>query len=215
MKNVFPYELLGKIFIIAVITLGLLILIAALAIVFSTKRGPIFMSRVLLALTTTFYGPLKYLFNKLRLDTRMVDQFIIALHNARSEEKFKKIDPHDKIVFLPQCLRSVDCPAKITAAEGIVCQQCGQCIIGHLKGRLEPMGYRVFVVPGGTFIERIIKTHKPKGIFGVACNANLSDLAMTLGSTGIVMQGEPLLRDGCINTICDADRVLSRLTPQP
>lgn len=208
----FPYELLGKIFVIVLLTLGLLILIAALVIIFSAKRGPIFMSRVLLAITTTFYGPLKYLFNKLKLDARMVDQFIIALHNARYEEKFNKIDAHEKLVFLPQCLRSIDCPAKITATEGIVCQRCGQCVIGHLKGRLEPLGYRIFVVPGGTFVERIIKTHKPKGVFGVACTANLSDLAMTLSSRGIAIQGEPLLRNGCINTMCDVNRVLSRLS---
>ena len=61
---------------------------------------------------------------------------------------------------MPQCLRSVQCPAKLTP-EGIMCIDCGRCGIGEAKRYAEGMGYKFFVVPGSSFIKRIIKKYRP------------------------------------------------------
>jgi hypothetical protein len=208
-------ELLGIIFLILLVGFGGLVLIMGLLIVFTEKRGSKITSRILLAFVTTLYGPLRYFFEKLRLDSRLIDRFIVQLYNTRQEDEFGKLDPHEVLVFLPQCLRSTDCPAKTTQEDGIVCQECGRCVIADIKKKLEPHGYRVFIAPGGTFVKRIVKRCKPKGAFGVACCPNLSEVSMGLVNEGITVQMEPLLRDGCVNTICDVEKVLSRLLPQP
>jgi hypothetical protein len=78
------------------------------------------------------------------------------------------------MVFMPQCLRNKNCPARLTS-EGIKCVECGQCVISTVKKKAEGLGYKFFIVPGGSFIRRIAREHRPKAIVGVACRPEVKE----------------------------------------
>jgi len=137
-----------------------------------------------------------------------LERLYIDVKNNGCADAFRAIPPEQKIVFLPQCLRNIK-KCKATLDEwGWHCKECGGCKISEIKKKAESMGYRFFVVPGGTMVYKIIKELKPKAALGVAC---LKELAMAVETIHIPTQGITLLRDGCVNTDVDVKKVFSAL----
>ena len=132
----------------------------------------------------------------------------IEFYNKYYEDAFKKAK--NKVLVLPHCLRDSKCPAKLTP-NGVECIFCGRCKIGDIIKVAKENNYKVYIVPGSTFLKRILKEEKPEAVFGVACNRDLFYGMNMLSRKGIPSQGQPLLRDGCINTLVDVDELISRL----
>lgn len=91
-----------------------------------------------------------------------------------TQKKFLNTPYEKRFIFMPQCLRSVECPAKLTP-EGIICVNCGRCGIGEAKRYAESLGCKFFVVPGSSFIKRIIKKDRPGAIVGVGCSMEIKE----------------------------------------
>ena len=85
-----------------------------------------------------------------------MDQIGVDVRNKVNEKFFKKINPKDKILVLPHCLRHSDCEANLETS-GLVCKNCNRCVIGVLKDKGEDLGYQVFIIPGSTFLKKIIR----------------------------------------------------------
>ncbi len=134
-----------------------------------------------------------------------VDKLYIELKNSIHRDDFLKTEPKNRILFLPQCLRGRNCRAKL-GKKGYECMMCGGCKIYKIKKELEPLGYRIFIVPGGSMVSKIIKKEKPGAAVGVACMKEL--LLSCEEEFKIPIQGVELLRDGCINTDVDIGEVL-------
>jgi hypothetical protein len=124
-----------------------------------------------------------------------------------SMKAFGEIPVEKRAIFLPQCLRSAQCPAHLTP-EGLVCRRCGRCGIGKFIDQLESMGYRVHVVPGSTFIKRIVKKYRPEGIIGVGCLMEIKEGLEMTDRIGLVAMGVVTLKDGCVETLVDWHDVL-------
>ena len=61
------------------------------------------------------------------------------------------------------------------------------------------MGYRVFIVPGSSFIKKIVGQNKFKAVLGVAC---YDDLYLTMTAfSDFAPQGVLLSRSGCFETL--------------
>jgi hypothetical protein len=58
----------------------------------------------------------------------------------------------------------------------------------------------VYVIPGGTCLERILKGKKYDGVVGVACGMELKMGLGLLKKLGIPGQGIFLTKNGCSNT---------------
>jgi hypothetical protein len=128
--------------------------------------------------------------------------FFIQLHNRMSEDDFAMIEPKDRAIFLPHCLRSSRCPASLTE-EGLFCKHCGNCELDGSIKELEEMGYRVFIVPGSTFIGRMVKKYMPRAIIGVGCLREIKDGLDFADKLGVVVMGVVNKTDGCIETLAD------------
>jgi hypothetical protein len=126
-----------------------------------------------------------------------VDRLYVELKNSVHKTDFLRTNPKKRFLFLPQCLRNKNCQAKLRE-NGYECRMCGACKISEIKKKLEPLGYTVFVVPGGSMVSKIIREKKPEAAMGVGCIKELL-LAIEEGF-GIPLQGVELLRDGCVNT---------------
>jgi len=162
-----------------------------------------FFPNLTLMIISAFSSPLKVLTKLLKLDQRFIDGLLIKLVNKVFYINFSKTAYSERALFLPQCLRNRDCPAKL-GANGIECVKCAkECSVKEAKIEAEKLGYRVFVVPGGGFVKRLVLKHRPKAIVGVACLPEVM-LAMELvNKSKLPGQGVVLLRSGCLNTQVD------------
>ncbi|WAC04438.1 MAG: DUF116 domain-containing protein [Methanoregula sp.] len=199
-----PYE--GLMTIIGVVTviiiLGMVLLAFVLVIIslHSIKKGRLYFPGFLRAGLVFTEGFAKAIFRLLGLEDREMLSFFIKLHNTMSKSDFERVPVVDRAIFLPQCLRSSRCPAHLTP-EGLKCRACGQCTIGQTHLLLEKMGYRVFVVPGSSFIKRMVKKYRPKAIIGIGCLSEVKEGIDMADKIGLVAMGVVTAKEGCVETL--------------
>ncbi len=131
---------------------------------------------------------MKAFFRLVGLEDREMLTFFIKIHNAMNANAFSLVPLAQRAIFVPQCLRSAKCPAHLTP-EGLKCVNCGQCTVGEAKILLEKLGYRIFVIPGSSFIKRMVKKYHPKAIVGVGCLTEVKegiDMADKIGLISMV-----------------------------
>ena len=134
------------------------------------------------------------------LKTVRCSTFLIKLHNTMNTADFERIPVAERAIFMPQCLRSSKCPAHLTP-EGLKCRSCGQCTVGEARMILEKMGYRIFIVPGSSFIKRMVKKYHPKAIIGVGCLSEVKEGIDMADKMGLVVMGVVTLKEGCVETL--------------
>lgn len=207
------YLFVGKAVVLALVISFLLSLIIALLVGISFKTERYFLARPMLIGISLLESFVKAIFWLARADDKIVNDVGISLMNYINRGKFYATPIEKRFVFMPQCLRSVECPAKLTP-EGIKCVGCGRCGIGEAKRLAESRGYMFFVVPGSSFIKRIIQKYHPKGIVGVGCEMEIKEGLILCNSYGIPAIGVPLSTAGCVSTTLEWDRLYDVLLPR-
>ena len=150
---------------------------------------------------------------KLGLSESMVQYTHIELRNAVYEPEYKKIPFKDRVLFLPHCSRDIKVCKAESNGEGIICKHCGGCNIDEAKKMAEDLGYKkVFVVPGGSMVKKLILKYRPKASIGVCCFDEAQLAFAMLKGTGIVPQVALLLRDGCKDTMINLPLLEQKLT---
>lgn len=143
-------------------------------------------------------GKLERIAAKMGVDEKELFQLYVDTKNKASKSEFAATPYTERILFLPQCLRSKDCPAELTEL-GYVCQGCGRCGIEGVIREAKRLGYKdVFILPGGSVVEKILVKEKPTACLGVACLKELMLGSFACEKFGVAAQGVPLLRDGCV-----------------
>lgn len=137
---------------------------------------------------------------KMGVDEKELFELYVKTKNIASRQKFAATPYSDRVLLLPQCLRSPDCEADLTE-HGYECQGCGRCDIKRVIGEAKKLGYKhVYILPGGSIVTRIFAKEKPKACLGVACLKELMLGSFVCEKIGVIAQGVALLRDGCVNT---------------
>ncbi len=198
------FYLIGQAVVFLAAAVLLISVLIALLILYSFKTGNFFAARYMLLGIMLLEDVIKSLFWVARADDSMVDDVGVRLRNYINTKKFLETPYEKRFIFMPQCLRSVQCPAKLTP-EGIMCIDCGRCGIGEAKKYAESLGYRFYVVPGSSFIKRIIKKGRPGAIVGVGCSH----------SHGIPARGVPLSTSGCVATSIDWEAFYEAIAEVP
>jgi hypothetical protein len=199
------YQIFGQIVFVIVLVILALLSVTLILGKLLLKEDKLVFPRLLLFTIDMFYGLFKKFSENVGVDAKIVDQIGVEVRNSVNEKYFKKLEPQDKILVLPHCLRHTDCEAKLESS-GLVCTDCNRCVIGVLKTKGENMGFKVFIIPGSTFLKKILEKNDFKAVLGVACYQDLNLSMMKLSKFSC--QGVPLLKDGCINTKVDAKAVL-------
>jgi hypothetical protein len=191
-----------------VVILGLFFLLSAIIgsilVIYSYKTGHFVAAGLMLVIVSVLESSIKSFLKLAKIDEDIVDDVGIHLRNYINRKKFLRVPKEERIIFIPQCLRSTKCPAKLTP-EGIKCLNCGLCGIGEAKSYSEDLGYKFFVVPGSSFIKRIIKKYHPKAIVGVGCQMEIKEGIDMCHAIGLPAVGVPLLQSGCVATKVDWD----------
>ncbi len=195
----------------AILLLGLVMLTVT---IISMRRGRFYLPWLLRPGLIILEGLAKTIWRIGKIDDREVSAFSIRLRNQLNRESFSKVPMADRAVFLPQCLRSSDCPSHLTT-EGLVCKRCGRCDIGRSIDELEARGCRVFIVPGSTFLTRMVKKYHPKAIVGVGCLMEVKEGLDMLERKNLLGMGVVTTRDGCVETTLDWPTLLETVTLVP
>jgi uncharacterized protein len=198
------FAVIGVSVVYAVIILLIIAILGSLLIAYSFKTERFIFPNFMLFSITILENLVKALFRLVGADDSIVDDVGIALKNKISLKKFRGTPVNRRMIFLPQCLRAIDCPSKLSP-EGIKCINCGSCEIGTAKKNAEELGYKVFIVPGSSFIKRLVRKHKPLAILGVGCMTEIKaglEMCQKLNLYGV---GLVLDRAGCVSTVLNWD----------
>ncbi|MCI6995043.1 MAG: DUF116 domain-containing protein [Methanobrevibacter sp.] len=202
------YTIIGQ----AVVFLAILIIILFLVIiilgVLLARKNKIKFPRFILFVVDSLYFPFKSIANFLKLDEYLIDDIAIRVRDELNKEKFKSVPAEKTLIFLPHCLRHRDCPATLQK-EGLNCTECGLCSIGVIKKKAEPMGYKLYIVPGSSFVKKIVMENKFKAVLGVACHEDLNQMMMLLSD--FCPQGALLEKTGCFETKVNIKKVFEKL----
>lgn len=117
-----------------------------------------------------------------------------------------------KMLFLPRCLREPSCEAKEKKDAGLLCELCNEfCQIFQIKNWAEGYQFEVFVVPGGSLVRQLVAKHRPKRIFGVACQKEIDLIANDGLPKTLIIDYVPLLVDGCVETKVNLERIKDKI----
>jgi len=202
---------IGEITIVVIIGIFFFALILVALSIYSINTGRLYFPRFLKAGMVLVEGLAKSLFRLFGLEDSEVLTFFISLHNTMNKKSYSEIPVTERAIFFPQCLRSSHCPAHLSP-EGLKCRTCGSCPIGFWKKVLEKMGYRVFIVPGSSFIKRMVKKYHPRAILGVGCLSEVKEGLEMSDKMGLVSMGVVSLKDGCVETLVAWDKVMEVAT---
>lgn len=191
--------------------LFIIAVLGSLLIAYSFKTERFIFPNFMLFAITLLENAVKALFRLVRMDDSIVDDVGISLKNKISLKKFRDTPIDKRMIFFPQCLRSEACPSKLSH-EGMQCTNCG-CDLGKAKKNAEALGYKVFIVPGSSFIKRLVRKHKPAAVLGVGCMTEVKaglEMCERLNLYGV---GLVLERAGCVSTVLDWDKFYELIEP--
>jgi len=192
--------LIGEATVLIILGALLTALVLVIISIISIRTGRLYFPKLIRSGLVFLEGLMKAFFRLLGLEDREMLTFLIKLHNTMSTAEFTRIPVTERAIFMPQCLRSSRCPAHLTP-EGLKCRSCGQCTIGEVRPILEKLGYRIFIVPGSSFIKRMVKKYHPKAIIGVGCLSEVKEGIDMADKIGLVVMGVVTLKEGCVETI--------------
>ena len=202
------YTFLGELVVFAAVLILILFIAVLIFGVLFARRSEIKYPKFLLFILNSLYSPFKSLASLLKLDEHLIDDISIKVRDDINREKFRKTPADKTLIFLPHCLRHRDCPATLQK-EGLNCTECGLCSIGVIKKKSEPLGYKLYIVPGSSFVKKIVMENKFKAVIGVACHEDLSQMMMFLSD--FCPQGVLLEKTGCFETKVDVKKVFEKI----
>ncbi|MDK2975085.1 MAG: uncharacterized protein PWP08_1456 [Methanofollis sp.] len=194
--------LIGEVTVLLILGMIFTSLCLILIMILSIQRGKVYFPRLTKTGMVLLEGMVRGLCKFFGFDDREFLQFSIRLQNTMNMKQFEKTPVEKRVIYLPQCLRSAECPAHLTP-EGLVCRRCGRCDIGREIDSYEAMGYRVFIAPGSTLIKRMMKKYRPEAIIGVGCLMEIKEGLELCDRAGVVGVGVVTLKDGCVETLLD------------
>lgn len=202
------YMFVGQLVVFLIVIIAIVIIIFLILALLMAKRNQIKFPRFVLYIVDLLYSPLKTIAQFLNLDDHLIDDIAIRVRNDLNKEQYKKIPADKTLIFLPHCLRHKDCPATLQK-EGLNCTECGLCSIGVIKKKAEPMGYKIYIVPGSSFVKKIVMENKFQTVLGVACHEDLNQMMMLLSD--FYPQGVLLEKTGCFETKVNVKKVFEKI----
>lgn len=145
----------------------------------------------------------------------LVEDFI-QVHNANNIQRERFENAEDKALLIPHCARlhmDKRCMADFNPEiPSYTCNGCSKdCLVNKVTKLGKEKGYDVYVIPGGSCAEKILRDSNYKGVAGIACGSELKMALGLLKKLEIPGQGVFLTKNGCANTKLDLENLKSIL----
>lgn len=143
------------------------------------------------------------------------DLLEIQVLNILNRDRFTTVKGR-RVLFLPHCARKyMDSRCRAAFDPSIPtyrCMSCSpDCLINRATTIARKRDYDVYVLPGGSCIQKILASRRYEAAIGVACGAELKLGYMALRVLGIPGQAVPLLKNGCAETYFDLEELMRLL----
>jgi len=199
--------IVGELFLLFIALWLIFSILMGILIVLSIRRKRMYFPQLLRPFFTMMEGTVRTVCLILGVDGSQLMEFLIRIDNQMNLANFAKLPVNERVVFFPQCLRAIDCPARLTP-DGLKCVSCGRCTLGRVVPALNEAGYKTFIIPGSTFIKRMVKKYRPKGMIGVGCMMEVKEglemgRKISMTTLGVVTQ-----KDGCVETTMDFEELM-------
>lgn len=135
---------------------------------------------------------------------QLIEDFIeIQIGNIMCKDEFSKAER--KALLLPHCSRKYmdgRCKAVFNPeVPSYYCSHCSEdCLIHQATLLGEKYGYDVYILPGGSCVEKVLLRGGYEAVVGVACGMEVRLAQKLLKKIGIPSQSIPLIKNGCANT---------------
>lgn len=133
----------------------------------------------------------------------------LLINNHIWLDTIRRIPYERRLLLLPRCLANPDVCRAETDSIGLLCAQCGGCVIGTIQAKAEKLGYITMVAEGTTVVSKLLSSGKVDSVIGVGCLSSLHKIFPVMSEHAIPGQGIPLLNDGCVNTELDLEWALN------
>ncbi len=139
----------------------------------------------------------------------------IHIKNLVYEKDFKKAK--EKMLFVPHCCRNYmdfRCKADFDAEfSSYFCNHCStDCLANQATELGEKNGYKVFILPGGSCLKKILGNINCDAVLGIACPEEIKLGIGFVESEGLAIKGIPLTKNGCANTQFNLDSLKEALS---
>jgi hypothetical protein len=198
--------ILGSLVILASIISLIITAFIAILLAYSFKTGNVLFPNLVISGMFFFESPVKTIFRTFGVNDSRIDRIAIGLKNKAICPTFRKIPYARRAIFVPQCVRSIRCPAALSP-EGIMCKDCGACGIGAARKEAKKLGYQFFIVPGSSFILRLMRQYQPQAIIGVGCLCEVREGLDMMHRGKIPAMGVILDKSGCIATTLNWEKL--------
>lgn len=135
---------------------------------------------------------------------------IVLINNELWRDTISSIPYRRRIFFLPQCMRANQCKGEFDEM-GLLCAECGHCVMGEIQAKAEELGYAVLIAEGTTFVTSFLTKGKCDAVIGVSCLETLQRAFPYMVSQATPGIAIPLYKDGCKDTKADIDWVWDAL----
>ena len=187
------YMFLGQLVVFIAILIVILFIVVLILGYLIARKNQIKFPRFILYIVDLLYSPFKTISRILKLDEHLIDNIAIKVRDEINKEKFRHVPAEKTLIFLPHCLRHRDCPATLQK-EGLNCTKCGLCSIGVIKKKADSLGYKLYIVPGSSFVKKIVKENNFQAVISDFCP-----------------QGVLLEKTGCFETKVNVKKVIEKL----
>jgi hypothetical protein len=138
-------------------------------------------------------------------DAVLVLQDMVNMHAVNLMQRSKFLKTQKRALMLPHCSRKyMDSRCKAIFDASIptyICAHCSpDCAVNEASRLAKQKGYDVYILPGGSCVPKILKTHHYEGLIGVACGEEAKMSVEMLAGVGVSSQAVPLIKNGCANT---------------
>ena len=145
------------------------------------------------------------------LDVSLRDWVMIELHNGVWMPTVASIPHERRLLLLPKCLRNAaDCKGEMDDL-GLLCHNCGRCVIPDLQKLADSHGVLSMVAEGFTSVIELIRQHVVDAVIGVSCIDSLEKAFPLLVNHAVPGIAVALNDGGCHNTHVDTDYVAELL----
>ena len=147
--------------------------------------------------------------------TTMAAFIMVTISNYIWLPWLKGVPFNKRLLLLPDCLASSKHCQGQEDQFGLICQNCGNCVIESIEKKAKELGYLVLVAEGSPVVAELIKTGQIQGIVGVSCFEALDKAFKHINNAAVPSIAIPLTKDGCKDTEVDVDWLLNTLaTPE-
>lgn len=135
---------------------------------------------------------------------------VIHWLNQINDQEGISLQANELLVLIPHCLQYSGCSFHVVH-DLKNCKRCGKCPLDRLIALKDEIGFKMFVVTGGTLARKIVQENKPQAIVAVACERDLVSGMIdvfpyrTLGQVNLRPYGP------CFNTAVDLEELVDKI----